>query len=165
MEIDLIHTNSLKADIIGGIAARIAGIPVVWHVRDRIEADYLPKMVVRVFRFLSQNLPDFVIANSSATLASLHLSGKRRSATVDTNGRVVHDGCNVVSIKDGSEGVRTTVRIGLVGRIAPWKGQDIFIRAAALLKEKHPEARFEIIGAAIFAERAMKQSCSGCVTS
>ena len=153
MEIDLIHTNSLKSDIIGGIAARIAGIPVVWHVRDRIEADYLPKMVVRVFRFLSQNLPDFVIANSSATLASLHLSGKRRSATVDTNGRVVHDGCNVVSIKDGSEGVRTTVRIGLVGRIAPWKGQDIFIRAAALLKEKHPEARFEMIGAAIFAER------------
>ncbi len=29
MEIDLIRTNSLKADIIGGIAARIAGIPVV----------------------------------------------------------------------------------------------------------------------------------------
>jgi glycosyltransferase involved in cell wall biosynthesis len=153
MEIDLIHTNSLKSDIIGGIAARIAGIPVVWHVRDRIEADYLPKIVVRVFRFLSQNLPDFVIANSSATLASLHLHGKRRSAGVDASGRVVHDGCHVVSIKDGSEDVRTALRIGLVGRIAPWKGQDIFIRAAALLKEKHPEARFEIIGAAIFAER------------
>jgi len=153
MEIDLIHTNSLKADIIGGIAARIAGIPVVWHVRDRIEADYLPKMVVRVFRFLSQNLPDFVIANSSATLASLHLNGKGRSATVDANGRVVHDGCNVVSIKDGSDSVRTSVRIGLVGRISPWKGQDIFIKAAALLKEKHPEARFEIIGAPLFSER------------
>ena len=153
MEIDLIHTNSLKADIIGGIAARIAGIPVVWHVRDRIEADYLPKMVVRVFRFLSQNLPDFVIANSSATLASLHLNGKHKSAMVDANGRVVHDGCQVVSIKDEPEGVRTGVRIGLVGRISPWKGQDIFIRAASLLKEKHPEARFEIIGATMFAER------------
>ena len=157
MEIDLIHTNSLKSDIIGGIAARIAGIPVVWHVRDRIEADYLPKIVVRVFRFLSQHLPDFVIANSSATLATLHLNGKRRVTAItsgfDANGRVVHDGCHVVSIKDGSDGTRTTVRIGLVGRIAPWKGQDIFIRAAALLKEKHPQARFEIIGAAIFAER------------
>ncbi len=157
MEIDLIHTNSLKADIIGGIAARLAGIPVVWHVRDRIEADYLPKTVVRVFRFLSQNLPDFVIANSSATLASLHLNGKRRGTAiasgVDANGRVVHDGCNVVSIKGGSDGSEATVRIGLVGRISPWKGQDIFIRAAALLKEKHPEAKFEIIGAAIFAER------------
>jgi glycosyltransferase involved in cell wall biosynthesis len=153
MEIDLIHTNSLKADVIGGIAARIAGIPVVWHVRDRIEADYLPKIVVRVFRFLSQHLPDFVIANSSATLASLHLNGKRKSATVDANGRVVHDGCNVVSIKDGSDSVKTTVRIGLVGRISPWKGQDIFIKAAAVLKRKHPEAKFEIIGAPLFSER------------
>lgn len=152
MEIDLIHTNSLKADIIGGIAARIAGIPVVWHVRDRIEPDYLPKIVVRVFRFLSRNLPDFVIANSSATLATLHLNGK--GAAVDANGRVVHDGCNVVSIKDGPRGVRTTVRIGLVGRITPWKGQDIFIKAAALLKQKHPQAKFEIIGAPLFSERA-----------
>jgi len=154
MEIDLIHTNSLKADIIGGIAARIAGIPVVWHVRDRIEPDYLPKIVVRVFRLLSRNLPDFVIANSSATLATLHLNGKRKGAAVDANGRVVHDGCNVVSIKDGSEVVRTTLRIGLVGRITPWKGQDIFIKAAALLKQKHPEAKFEIIGAPLFSERA-----------
>jgi glycosyltransferase involved in cell wall biosynthesis len=73
---------------------------------------------------------------------------------VDANGRVVHDGCNVVSIKDGSEVVRTTLRIGLVGRITPWKGQDIFIKAAALLKQKHPEAKFEIIGAPLFSERA-----------
>src|SRR5215813_2552464 len=35
--IDLVHTNSLKADIIGGVAGRITGRPVVWHVRDRIE--------------------------------------------------------------------------------------------------------------------------------
>ncbi len=156
MEIDLIHTNSLKADIIGGIAARIAGIPVVWHVRDRIETDYLPKIVVRVFRLLSQNLPDFVIANSSATLATLHLDKKRKGVPVDANGRVVHDGCNVVSIKDGSEVSKTTVRIGLIGRISPWKGQDIFIKAAALLKAKHPQAKFEIIGAALFAERAFE---------
>jgi glycosyltransferase involved in cell wall biosynthesis len=154
MEIDLIHTNSLKADIIGGIAARIAGIPVVWHVRDRIETDYLPKIVVRVFRLLSQNLPDFVIANSSATLATLHLDKKRKGIPVDANGRVVHDGCNVVSIKDGSEATKTAVRIGLIGRISPWKGQDIFIKAAALLKAKHPQAKFEIIGAALFAERS-----------
>ena len=153
MEIDLIHTNSLKADIIGGIAARIAGIPVVWHVRDRIEADYLPKMVVRVFRFLSQNLPDFVIANSSATLASLHL---QREAQV-RHGRCEWPGgsrwlqCCVYQGWAGGCQDHRAHRLG--GSDCPWKGQDIFIRAAALLKEKHPEARFEMIGAAIFAER------------
>ena len=62
--IDLVHTNSLKADIIGGIAARLAGKPLIWHVRDRIDRDYLPGAVVRVFRWLCGVVPDQVIANS-----------------------------------------------------------------------------------------------------
>ena len=166
MEIDLIHTNSLKADIIGGIAARIAGIPVVWHVRDRIEADYLPKIVVRVFRFLSQNLPDFVIANSSATLASLHLEREAqvRHGAMRTAGWFTTVAMSCL-LRMGQTDVRTTVRIGLVGRISPWKGQDIFIQAAALLKQKHPEARFEIIGAPIFAERAYEADLRNCATN
>src|ERR1700730_8878392 len=41
--IDIVHTNSLKPDIIGGAAGRLALRPVVWHVRDRIEDDYLPR--------------------------------------------------------------------------------------------------------------------------
>jgi glycosyltransferase involved in cell wall biosynthesis len=159
MNVDLIHTNSLKADIIGGIAAKISGIPVIWHVRDRIEADYLPAFVVRVFRFLSRTLPDFVIANSSATLATLQLNGKRKGAAIasgiDASGRirVVHDGCNVEFSQDVTPSRNSTMRIGLIGRISPWKGQHIFIRAAALLHRNHPEARFEIIGAPLFSER------------
>ena len=39
---DVIHTNSLKAAFYGGVAGRLAGIPVIWHVRDRIAPDYLP---------------------------------------------------------------------------------------------------------------------------
>jgi glycosyltransferase involved in cell wall biosynthesis len=157
MQAELIHTNSLKADLIGGIAARIAGIPVVWHVRDRIEPDYLPKIVVQVFRFLSRNLPDFVIANSSATLATLHLNGKQRGAAIasgfDSAGRVVPDGCSMVSTNDRAAGCQPAVRIGLIGRISPWKGQDVFIKAAALLHQNHPEAKFELIGAPLFSER------------
>ena len=71
LRVDLVHTNSLKADIIGGLAGRLARIPVIWHVRDRIEPDYLPAAVVRAFRWLSRTLPHYVIANSQATLNSL----------------------------------------------------------------------------------------------
>jgi hypothetical protein len=39
---DIVHTNSLKSDLLGGVAARLARRPVVWHVRDRIADDYLP---------------------------------------------------------------------------------------------------------------------------
>jgi hypothetical protein len=31
----VVHANSLKADIIAGLAARLARVPVIWHVRDK----------------------------------------------------------------------------------------------------------------------------------
>ena len=68
LNVDLIHTNSLKADIIGGLAGRLHRKLVVWHVRDRIDVDYLPRPVVYAFRMLTKFVPDWVIANSGATL-------------------------------------------------------------------------------------------------
>lgn len=72
----------LKADIIGGLASGLAGIPVILHIRDRIDSDYLPDRQVKVFRVLSRTIPKFVIANSEATLATVQLHGRRPSATV-----------------------------------------------------------------------------------
>jgi glycosyltransferase involved in cell wall biosynthesis len=143
---DLIHSNSLKADIIAGLAGRLARIPTVWHVRDRIEADYLPRPVVRVFRSLSRIIPSCVIANSQATLTSLHLNGES-----SRRARVVHDGCSVSPAREVQQ--NSAIRIGLIGRISPWKGQHIFLQAAATLHPVYPTARFEIIGAALFSER------------
>src|SRR5258708_24190565 len=62
---DVVHTNSLKSDIIGGVAARLAGVPVIWHVRDRIAEDYLPGPAVKAFRWLCRRIPSYVIANSN----------------------------------------------------------------------------------------------------
>jgi glycosyltransferase involved in cell wall biosynthesis len=156
MQVDLIHTNSLKADIIGGFAGLLARIPVIWHVRDRIDPDYLPAPVVRIFRWLSRTVPDYVIANSAATLATLQLKVDERYRA-----RVVHSGCNSV-VHDGCDVDDATtraqmasnhrVRIGLIGRISPWKGQHIFLQAAALLHQQYPAAKFEIIGAPLFSE-------------
>jgi glycosyltransferase involved in cell wall biosynthesis len=42
--------------------------------------------------------------------------------------------------------------IGIVGRISPWKGQHIFLRAAVTIRERFPGARFQIIGSALFDE-------------
>ena len=94
-DIDVVHTNSLKADIIGGMAGRLAGCFVVWHVRDRIDADYLPPMVARIFRFLAGHVPTYVIANSRATLATLNLSSPRKDFIYSGLDHVVHDGIRI----------------------------------------------------------------------
>jgi glycosyltransferase involved in cell wall biosynthesis len=159
--VSLVHTNSLKADIIGGIAGRLAGVPIVWHVRDRIESDYLPATVVRVFRLLCRIIPDFVVANSAATLDTLHLPGQRPQAVVhggyalvQGSSAVVHDG--VVAPAPIAKS-NSAIRIGLVGRITRWKGQHVFLEAAAMVRSRFPSARFQIIGSAMFGEEAYEQ--------
>jgi glycosyltransferase involved in cell wall biosynthesis len=149
--IDLVHTNSLKADILGGIAARLAGRPVVWHIRDRIERDYLPASVVCIFRILGRIIPTFTIANSTATLRTLHLNPSPK-ANADPKMSVVHDGTLLPQSTSDAVGDGSHFRIGLIGRISPWKGQHIFLQAAPSVVERFPQARFFIIGAALFGE-------------
>jgi glycosyltransferase involved in cell wall biosynthesis len=153
--IEIVHTNSLKADIIGGMAGRLSRRKVVWHVRDRIEPDYLPRSVVRVFRFLSRVMPHYIIANSAATLRTLCLRPGALATSIPSGVElsertaVVHDGTAPQPIACDSH---SGFRIGLIGRISPWKGQHIFIRAAAQVQRYFPHARFVIIGAALFGE-------------
>jgi glycosyltransferase involved in cell wall biosynthesis len=150
-KIDIVHTNSLKSDLLGGAAGRLARIPVIWHVRDRIAADYLPRPVVIAFRFLARIIPQRVVANSRATLRTLRLRGEG-----EVKGRrfhVVHDGAEVgaeTAIAPADHNGRLVV--GLVGRISPWKGQHIFLKAISQIRSKFPQARFQIIGAALFSE-------------
>lgn len=145
--VDLVHTNSLKADLIGGAAARLARLPLIWHVRDRIADDYLPSAVVRVFRILCAVLPTRVIAISGAVEETLGLAARRVKV------RVVHDGTPVrAELPVASLNGHVPV-VGIVGRISPWKGQDVFLRAAAELRQRMSNVRFQIIGAALFGEK------------
>lgn len=159
LDVRIVHTNSLKADIIGGVAGRLARLPVVWHIRDRIDEDYLPRPVVLVFRWLCTVIPHFVIANSAATLKTINLPNDNAadfvpsglsSNTLSTTLRVVHDGTPPVA--SAARSLAEAPLIGLIGRISPWKGQHIFLQAAATVLYRFPRARFQIIGSALFNE-------------
>lgn len=161
---DLVHANSLKSDIIGGLAGKLAGTPVLWHVRDRIHADYLPWQAVIGFRTACCLLPDFVAANSQATLdllrpAFARVRGQRQARR---RMRVIHDGVTadafVEARIESSKAAPARITIGLVGRIAQWKGQEIFVRAAAAVLARYPGCRFRIIGAALFSEQDYETS-------
>lgn len=145
---DVVHTNSLKAAIYGTAAARLARLPVVWHLRDRIAEDYLPSAAIKLLRGLSR-FASAIIANSSATLAALN--GVSR---VVINGVIIHDAyegaSNVTALGSGAGG---PLRVGMVGRLAPWKGQHLFLEAFARAFPTGSEQAV-LVGAALFGEDA-----------
>jgi len=141
---DVVHTNSLKAAFYGGVAGRLAGIPVVWHIRDRIAPDYLPAAAVTMVRLGSRFVPNAVVANSRATLGTLPV----RRGVVVTN-TVIYDPVRMA----GSRGPHREgpFRVGILGRLAPWKGQDVFLEAFARAFPDD-DTQAWIVGAAMFGE-------------
>jgi len=87
-----------------------------------------------------------VIANSAATLSTLRPPAKPRY-------HVVHDGARRAADQTPAP-VQDDQRllVGLVGRITPWKGQHVFLRAASMVHRRFPNARFQIVGSALFNE-------------
>lgn len=183
---DVIHTNSLKADLYGGLAGRLARIPVIWHIRDHISAHYLPRPVAAAFRGLARFLPHTVVANSESTLRTVQVPRGKHTSVVysgmapcsgNEHLQVVHDGftpvlgqtrapfasrarLNAVELPPSGRACweSNAPIIALLGRIAPWKGQHIFLRAAATIVRDFPQACFWIIGAPLFGEHDYERS-------
>jgi len=151
-----LHCNSLKSDFYGALAGRVAHLPVVWHVRDHIDPNYLPDPAVKLFRAMARSVPRAVVTNSDSTTEKLYPGGV-------PNGRIA------VTIYDGLADRELTApeptaqtfrndppRVGMVGRIVEWKGQNIFLQAALLLRERGISARYVIVGAPLFGEQAFE---------
>jgi glycosyltransferase involved in cell wall biosynthesis len=145
MNIDVVHTNSLKSALYGGAAARLAGKPCVIHVRDRLAADYLNPASARLIRMWIRHVARVAIANSTATAATL--DPRTRSVVIPSpialaaqpRPREIDDKKNLV--------------FGTASRISPWKGQLEFLRAFSRAFPDGPH-RAVILGDALFGESA-----------
>jgi len=141
---DLVHSNSLKAGVYGSLAARLAGIPMIWHVRDRIEEDYLPRAAVTLVRRMTRYLATAVVANSKSTMQTLAAPSK--PVVIYS---VLPEVMSHVPMRPRTNGRPLT--FGIVGRLAPWKGQELFLRAFARAFPRGDE-RATVVGGALFGE-------------
>lgn len=148
-QIDIVHTNTLKAALYGGFTGRLAGVPVIWHIRDRIADDYLPRFAVVLVQALARVLPNAIITNSKVTAATIRSAGTFAiiPSPVDTYNSVLA----VLGSSSNPASLQRPFTVGLVGRLAPWKGQDLFLKAFAATFPDGNE-RALIVGSAMFGE-------------
>ena len=150
--VDVVHTNTLKAGFYGCLAARMAGIPAVWHVHDRLASDYLPSFAILVTRLTLAALPQHIICNSESTLSTVAPTWGRwvwRKSTVVAN-PLPHD-CDLRQLSMQETRVGSELRVAMVGRIAPWKGQLVALRGFARA-DLPPHSTLVFFGTPMFGE-------------
>jgi glycosyltransferase involved in cell wall biosynthesis len=135
--------ESTKALLMAAVASRRARVPVVWHVHDRVSTEYFGPVLAMTIRALGWVASTGYIANSRATLDLLITW--RRAALVS------HPGveCLEQRPRDPQRPPDRAV-IAVVGRLTPWKGQDVLLRAAAELRVR--PARILLVGGTFFGE-------------
>ena len=148
---DLVHANSLKSSLYGGMAARAAGVPLVVHLRDRLASDYLPPPALRVAQGAIRYFASGLITNSTSTLETVW---RRPGHFAVVPSGIPASWCSrPIPERLARPG---PLRVGMVGRIAPWKGQHVFLAAFA---EAFPGGGAEavIVGSALFGEEAYEK--------
>jgi glycosyltransferase involved in cell wall biosynthesis len=131
----LLHTFTARAHLIGAVAARLSGIPLLWRLCD----DTLPFRILRWFA----RAPRRIVA------ASQWLADQYPHLRIDG---LAQDGARAPSLM-GAEAARASLGLpptapiaAHLGRLVRWKGQGVFIRALAQAKTQAPDLHGLIVG-------------------
>jgi glycosyltransferase involved in cell wall biosynthesis len=152
----IVHTHSSKAGILGRLAARMAGVPVIVHtVHGWSFHDYMPGITrfiyIRLERWMAR-FTDAIIVVAEKDIEK----GLQASIGVREQYHLVRSAIPVEAF-DPDEVDRDKIRnelnltpeapvIGTIGRLTPQKNPLEWVRVAGRIAKARPEARFVIVG-------------------
>ncbi|MEA2416729.1 MAG: hypothetical protein QOI58_3386 [Thermoanaerobaculia bacterium] len=155
---DIVQTWLPDADLLGGVAAWISGIPVIWNIRGSLsDSGWQPlassvrvRMVTQVCASVSGLVPRNIVSCSRANVSRNPRRYRREKI------RVIGNGVDVDLFKP-DPAARAAVRaelgvddatplIGLVARFHPVKDLATFLAAARQVNATHPQVRFLLCG-------------------
>lgn len=131
---DLIYANTQKALVVGAIASKLSGRPLVYHLHDIVSPDHF-SAANRCIIVASANQAALVIANSQASRDALITAGGRADKV-----HVVYNGFSP-ELYHTTDATHQSIRreldlegkfaVGHFSRLSPWKGQHVLIEALA----------------------------------
>ena len=155
-EPDLIHANSVRAGLVAMAATIGLGVPVIWHLHDLLPPHPL-STAIRCFAAVSARAR--LLAVSQAVAENFR---GRVWRLVGTRGRVkvIHNAIEITKFQ-ASPARRPAVRdelhlggaepvVGIIGYLAPCKGQLELLGAFAEVAAHLPRAVLLVVGAPLF---------------
>ncbi|HVS84788.1 MAG TPA: glycosyltransferase [Gaiellaceae bacterium] len=142
-EVSAIVSSQSRSHVYGGLAARLAHLPAVWWQHGIPSGSRVDRAAA-------------LVPAAAVVCVSEHAAAAQRAFTPRARVAVVHESTFVPSVAPGSRerlrrqlGWEKAPVVGIVGRLEPWKGQELFLRAAALAAADRPELRFAVVGGAV----------------
>jgi len=157
--VELVCTKGIFAHFYGGLAARMAGVPCVWHVQDLIAERY-SGLYMRLLGMTGRALAAHVIADGTP------IQAQWRAYLPEGRLHLIYNGVDVEQFSpqvDGSavraewQADAQTLLIGNVARLTAWKGQDYLVRAFAQIADAFPQAKLVLVGSPVFDNDAFEQ--------
>jgi len=153
-EIDIVHTHGVRANLVGRLGARLAGVKhIVTTVHSVLEQDYptfLARMTNKFMEKLTERYVECFVTVSDLLKQDLVAKGTRPERVV-----TIYNGIKLEDFQPAkvSTDVRSRLRlpvelpvVGIIARLHPVKGHGIFLRAARQVLKELPQARFLIVG-------------------
>jgi glycosyltransferase involved in cell wall biosynthesis len=155
---DVVHTHSSKAGILGRVAARLAGVPVVVHtLHSLVFHEYQASWKNTLYVWLKKRcapLADLIIAVNDQTVRGAIAAGIGRPEQYVT----IYSGIELdrfLTVGERLQPAEAKGRLGIppdapvVGKIArlfPLKGHEQFLHAAAEIARLNPRVWFLLVG-------------------
>jgi len=128
----IVHANSVFS-LAEAATARSLGVPTLLHVHEMVA----PSRKGRLQRRAAHLASDELVAVSAASARALELPGR--------GPRVINE-CAPVPAEPARGSADGRFVVGTVGVVSQRKGSDLFVEAARIVRERHPEIEFELIG-------------------
>lgn len=145
--VSVVHCHSFRSNIIVGISGRLERKNVIWHIHETLERPQVSFVNYWIMKILIRFIPNYVVANSKYTLDTLGVKSKFQ---------IVYPAIslNTYNPEENVKIDKGIINIMILGRIARWKGQHIFIKAASIICEQRKDIRFLVAGAPIFNQQS-----------
>ena len=140
----LVVANESKGHALAGLGALGSRTPCVWWQHG------IPHR--SLIEMAAATVPAAAVVCSSATAARA-----QRRLTPRRRVELIHPGVDVAGLR-ARRGSGAAIRtrngwdgpvVGVVARLQPWKGQELFLRAAARVAATRPDVHFAVVGGAL----------------
>ena len=143
-KIEIVHANGSRVCLYAGIAGKILGIPIIWHVRETIQD---------IFWY------DCLLGRLSSKIICVSKSVQKKRFTmfgkfINNKIIVVHNGVDTNIFKKDLAarsrvreelGLDGQILFGMVGNFVPLKGQDFFLKGFAEAKRRIPNLQAKVL--------------------